>query len=186
MDINDVILGFLDWKPMTGYELKKYFESYDFLPWSGNNNQVYKALMQLEKDQLVTKTVIQQDALPAQKRYSLTRAGREQLQIAVSQPPEAQGLSIRSSFLLQLAWSGCLSAAETTQLVRLYRKQIEKELQDLQDQVSSRVSDVRRNPREEFVWGMIFRNRVIHLQSELTWVKLLDEGLEKYSGLRYL
>ena len=186
MDIKDVILGFLDWKPMTGYELKKIFETYGFLPWSGNNNQIYKALLQLEKEKMVTKTIIPQENLPAQKRYSLTRLGSEQLQIAVSQSPEAQDLTIRSNFLLQLAWSNCLSASETAQLTQLYRKQIENELQNFQEQVAGRALAVRRNPREEFIWGMIFRNRVVHLQSELNWLNLLEGGLTKLSDQRYL
>ena len=186
MEIKDVILGFLDWKPMTGYELKKMFEEFDFLPWSGNNNQIYKALLEMEKEKLVSKTIIQQENLPAQKRYSLTRAGRDQLQVSVSQPPAAQGLQIRSNFLLQMAWSGCLTSQETTQLVGLYQKQVEKELQACQDQVKAKAIAIRRNPREEFIWGMIFRNRIIHLQSELNWLGLMQNGLAKLSDRRYL
>lgn len=178
MDIKDVILGFLDWQPMTGYELKKIFESYDFLPWSGNNNQIYKALLQLEKEKLVSKVIIQQDNLPAQKRYSLTRQGHEQLQFAVSQPPAAQGLVIRNQFLLQLAWSLNLSSAETGQLILLYRRQIENELQTCQTQIANQPLQIRRTPREAFIWGMIFRNRIIHLQSELNWLNLLESGLK--------
>ena len=186
MEINDVILGFLDWKPMTGYELKRLFAEYAFIPWSGNNNQIYKALIQLEKEQLVSKTIINQENLPAQKRYSITRAGREQLQFAVIQPPETGGLVMRNNFLLQMAWTNCLNPSEISHLATLYQKQIEAELKSCQDSVQKRTAQIRRNPREAFIWGMIDRNRIVHLQSELNWINLLIKGLTDLSEKRYI
>lgn len=177
MELKDVILGFLDWKPMTGYELKKMFTDLDFLPWSGNNNQIYKALLELDKEKLVSKTIIQQENLPAQKRYSLTQAGHDQLQFAVMQPPDQDGLSIRNGFILQLVWSHCLATSEIRHLIMIYQKQIEGELLMNQEIVRRQVVMARRSAREEFVWGMIYRNRIMHLQSELNWLNLLLGGL---------
>ena len=97
MELNDVILGFLDWKQMTGYELKGLFEKMDFLPWSGNNNQIYKSLLELEKEGLVEKEVVQQESFPAQKRYRATEAGRRRLNAAVKTLPEET--AVRSDFL---------------------------------------------------------------------------------------
>jgi len=177
MEIKDVILGFLDWKPMTGYELKKLFADLDFLPWSGNNNQIYKGLLELEKEQLVRKTIIPQENLPAQKRYSITAAGKKQLQCAVAQPPDAESLKWRHGFLQQLAWSECLTTEEIRQLVGQFQKQNENELVKTQDAIRNVPATVRRSPREAFIWGMVFRNRVMHLQSELNWLNLLLGGL---------
>ncbi len=184
MEINDVILGFLEWKPMTGYELKSLFEDLDFLPWSGNNNQIYKGLLQLEKDGLVTKIVIQQENLPAQKRYSVTKTGREQLQFAVMQPPEDQNLAIRNGFLLQLAWSECLTTAEIRQLVMMCQNIVESELKLNQEVLKRKMVLARRSAREEFIWNMIFRNRIVHLQSELNWLQLLYSGLADFEPKR--
>lgn len=177
MELKDVILGFLDWKPMTGYELKKMFEELDFLPWSGNNNQIYKALLELDREGLVSKTIVQQESLPAQKRYSVTRAGQSQLQYAVIQPPESEDLELRNRFLLQLAWTQCLSAVEVRQLVLMYQKKIENELKMNTEQLKRKKVEVHRTQREEFIWNMIFRNRTVHLQSELSWLNMLLNGL---------
>ncbi len=45
MTINYTILGLLESGDRSGYDLKKVMQELDFLPWSGNNNQIYKALV---------------------------------------------------------------------------------------------------------------------------------------------
>ncbi len=177
MELKDVILGFLDWQPMTGYELKRMFANLDFLPWSGNNNQIYKALIDLEKEGMVKKSIIPQENLPAQKRFSITPTGHRQLQLSVAHPPEAENFCLRNEFLLQLAWSECLTTPEIRQLIFQYQKQVECELMAKQDKIRRGSSLVKRSSREEFIWAMIFRNRIIHLQSELNWLNLLLSGL---------
>ena len=47
MTINYTILGLLESGDRSGYDLKKVMQELDFLPWSGNNNQIYKALVYL-------------------------------------------------------------------------------------------------------------------------------------------
>ncbi len=179
MDIKDVILGFLDWQPMTGYDLKKVFGELEFLPWSGNNNQIYTALSALARDGFVSKTVIHQENLPAQKRYAITSAGREHLQFSIIQPPEVAGVSVRSSFLLQLCWSYSLSRDELNQMIGLYQIQLEKAIKACQLSVSQQQPKVSRTRREGFVWSMVARHRMLHLQSELNWLELLKGGLDR-------
>ena len=102
MELQDVILGFLERKRLTGYELKSLFSTLDFLPWSGNNNQIYTSLIELERKGLVEKRTIQQEKLPAQKRYQITEAGREHLQQASLQPSEAPASrNLRTAALLK-------------------------------------------------------------------------------------
>ncbi|HEY9053605.1 MAG TPA: PadR family transcriptional regulator, partial [Rectinemataceae bacterium] len=76
MSIRHAILGFLSWKPFTGYELKKRFSDALSFHWSGNNNQIYGTLVQLHKDGAVTIEVVAQEKLPAKKLYTITEAGR--------------------------------------------------------------------------------------------------------------
>ena len=45
--IDYTILGMLSWKPMTGYDMKRMMQDSPVMYWSGNNNQIYKALVQL-------------------------------------------------------------------------------------------------------------------------------------------
>ncbi len=65
MTIDYAILGLLSWKPLSGYDLKKLFSDSSILYWSGNNNQIYKALIQLHQDGLVSQETQLQESLPA-------------------------------------------------------------------------------------------------------------------------
>ena len=69
------ILGLLSWKPSSGYDLKRIISDSDIFYWSGNNNQIYKSLLELQKEGLVTHQVQLQESLPAKKIYSITEKG---------------------------------------------------------------------------------------------------------------
>ena len=79
MSIRHAILGFLSWKPFTGYELKKLFADALSFHWSGNNNQIYGSLVELHKVGAVSVEVEQQEKLPARKVYTITDEGRAEL-----------------------------------------------------------------------------------------------------------
>ena len=177
MELKDVILGFLGRKRLTGYELKSLFSTLDFLPWSGNNNQIYTSLIELEREGLVEKRTIQQEKLPAQKRYHTTEAGRTRLKEALLQPSEAP--AIRNDFLLRLAWAQCLSASEIEGIIDEYRLRVEAELSICQERTRGGQAAQYRSKREAYVWGMLQRNREMVLETELKWLAQLRSGLAK-------
>ena len=177
MDIKDVLLGFLDWKQMTGYELKGLFAETDALHWSGNNNQIYKALLELEREGLAEKQVVQQENYPAQKRYSATDKGREQLKRAVQEMPE--DTTVRNDFLLHLMWSQCLSHAELISLINAYQARVEQLLAMAQEKIRRGGQTPGRSEREEYIFGMILQNQADHWQHELNFLTRLRNGLKE-------
>lgn len=174
MELRDVILGFLEWKQMTGYELKGLFSELDYLPWSGNNNQIYTALLELEKEGLVEKHIVPQEKLPAQKRYKATPRGAGRLREAVLSP--AEQASVKSDFLLHLVWAECISAQELLGLIDAYQRGVEIELAMCREK-ARRGGQSGRSAREDFIWGMIRQNRAMMLQVELNWLAMLRNGL---------
>lgn len=180
MELNDIILGFLDWKPLTGYELKGLFSTLDFLPWSGNNNQIYKALLELEKESCVEKEVIVQENYPPQKRYSATQKGRERLYTAVCKKPDEP--FVKNDFLLHLAWSDCLSEDELLLLIDNYQKLVENELTMCREKIRRDAVHAKRSERESYIWDMIGQNRAELLQNELNWLTRLRNGLSGKGG----
>lgn len=115
MPIKLAILGILGWKPATGYELKKIFEDSSFMYWSGNNNQIYKALTSMESDYLVTCELIHQDNSPSKKVYTITEEGLKELKKWLVSTPEAP--EIKKTFLVQFAWSDMLNNQELSSLL---------------------------------------------------------------------
>jgi DNA-binding PadR family transcriptional regulator len=180
MELKDVILGFLDWKELTGYELKGLFASLDFLPWSGNNNQIYTALLELEKEGLVEKQVIQQEKTPAQKRYKATAQGLARLKEAVQSG--AVQAETKNDFLLHLLWSHCLSKEELTALIDNYQRQVETALAMCREKIKRDKVHMQRSEREAYVFDAVQEHEALLLQTELNWLSKLRNGLANKGG----
>ncbi|MBK7448579.1 MAG: PadR family transcriptional regulator [Anaerolineales bacterium] len=55
MSLKHAILGFLSFKPFSGYELKKAFDSSVQHFWPANQSQIYRTLAELEGGGFVEK-----------------------------------------------------------------------------------------------------------------------------------
>jgi PadR family transcriptional regulator AphA len=184
MSIRSAILGFLSWKPFTGYELKKLFADALSFHWSGNNNQIYGSLVELHKDGAVSIEVVQQEKLPAKKVYTITDAGRAELREWLLSEPELPLL--RSPAHTQLAWAEGLSSVELDGILAAYERR-------LADQVLMCRETMRRGKlepgrgaperslREKLIWSSIELNRVAFYESELAWAKELGAKLKELS-----
>jgi DNA-binding PadR family transcriptional regulator len=175
MSIKFAILGFLSWSPMTGYELKKLFANSTTLHWSGNNNQIYKALVDLHRHDLVTLEVQYQESHPPRKIYTITDAGRSELRQWVLSTPEPPQL--RNTFLVQLAWADQLSDDELDALIAAYEAEVtaQRAMAATEQQRTRRWPQ--RTPREAYLWQMIAENQIAFYDSELDWIRRLRREL---------
>lgn len=172
MSIKYAILGFLDWMPLTGYDLKKQFAASETFHWSGNNNQIYTALVQLYNEGMVSKEVQDQESGPSRKVYSITTEGQETLRQWLLTPPELPQL--RHPFLVQLAWADGLTAVELDTLLSQYENEVYVKLRMAQEQVQRDVQQSpQRTPREALLWEQIGNYWAAFYQHELDWVRRL-------------
>jgi PadR family transcriptional regulator AphA len=172
MDIKYAILGFLSWRPFTGYDLKKMIAGSVAFHWSGNNNQIYTALLQLKKEELVIDQVEHQEHYPSRKVYTITDKGLAALRDWVGSQPELP--QRRSTFLVQLAWADQLGSAELDALLEKYEHEIDMQLLMCREQQRrGGVTNPARTPREAYLWDMIFENHALSYETELGWVRKL-------------
>lgn len=175
MSIQHAILGLLSWKPATGYELKKIFEQSPTMYWSGNNNQIYKSLVKLLDEGLVTNEVQHQTGSPSKKIYSITEEGRACLKewvVSESEVPE-----LRNTFLIQLAWADQLSDEELDELLEQYESKIGTQLLYQQEKRRRGASAPGRSERETFLWEQISENALLFYRNELVWVQQIRKQL---------
>ncbi len=180
MTIEYAILGFLSWQPFTGYDLKKQFADSLTFPWSGNNNQIYRALVHLHEQGWVSKEVQYQEDRPPRKVYTITNKGREALRQWVLTAPELP--ETRHTFLAQLAWADQLTPAELDGLLEKYEYEVRMRLLMLQEQERRGVDRPARTPREAYLWRMIAEKWIAVHESELRWVQKLRQGLAAQPG----
>lgn len=100
MAVREGLLSLLQPGPRYGYQLKTEFESVTGGVWKLNVGQVYTTLDRLERDGLVVIEMIDDDDQKAQKLYSLTPAGREELgawwqAVPAEEPPPRDELMLK-------------------------------------------------------------------------------------------
>jgi len=191
MSIEHAILGLLSLDPLSGYDIKKMFEASPALYWSGNNNQIYKALLKLHERGWVSRETHIQESSPARKVYSITAQGMEELRRWVRAQPEAP--QVRNPFLIQLAWADLLTADELDHLLERYEEELRLQMAMLrfqkQRQNDSPTGNPRdaylnarsaRTPRETFLWNRILDNWLNYYQAELDWVGKLRREARQF------
>ncbi|MEQ8173672.1 MAG: PadR family transcriptional regulator [Syntrophomonadaceae bacterium] len=177
MNIKFAILGFLSWKPFSGYDLKKIFVQSQSLYWSGNNNQIYRSLVQLHQEGLVESEIQLQENNPARKLYTITALGRSALEEWLKGPPEP--LQLRNTFLIQLSWADQLDDNELDNLLSAYEEELELQLLIHTEREKRGSPNPARTDREKYLWQMISLNWSAVYQNELSWVRQLRSGLNR-------
>jgi DNA-binding PadR family transcriptional regulator len=84
----------------SGYDLSKGFDASVANFWMATPQQLYKELEAMESMGLVTARVVEQDRRPNKRLYSLTRAGRAELDGFTAQP--AKPTAIRDELLVKV------------------------------------------------------------------------------------
>jgi PadR family transcriptional regulator AphA len=179
MSIQYAILGFLSWRPLSGYDLKKLFAESEFFYWSGNSNQIYRTLVRLHKEGLVTREVEHQESYPDRKVYALTDEGRAALRAWAGSPPELPEL--RHSFLVQLAWADLLPPDELDALLQAYEDRVRAQLLICQEQARRGEIDPARTAREAYLWRAVAGNWIGFYAHELAWLRGLRDGLAAFA-----
>lgn len=169
MSIKFALLGFLSETPLTGYDLKKKFSASEIFHWSGNNNQIYRALVELHDEGLVSVDVQQQANKPPRKVYTITEAGRAALRAWIGVTPEPP--QIQHALLEKLTWADQFEPELISAMLTSYAEDLRVYLLMLRE-------------REQRNGGTPLQRRIAEhwqsfYQSELDWVSTLRHSLER-------
>ena len=82
MSLEYAILGFLNYHPYSGYDLKKVFDNLVRHFWPADQSQIYRTLSNLIQTWLGEMEVIEQNDRPDRKVYSITETGQVNCQVA--------------------------------------------------------------------------------------------------------
>jgi len=106
MSLKHALLGFLNYGPHTGYELKKVFDISVAHFWNAELSQIYPSLKSLETEGLVEMTVEVQSDRPNRKVYSITDDGRRELIEWLAIPAESD--QVREPLLVKIFFGSSL------------------------------------------------------------------------------
>jgi DNA-binding PadR family transcriptional regulator len=180
MPLSHAILGFLEYQPMSGYDLKKYFDQSVAHFWSATQSHIYKALETLEKDGMVEAKVIPQEGKPNRKEYHITEAGRAELHRWVVTPLPLN--ATREAWLIQIFFSHASSNEEIVALLQARAKEIRVRLEAFHTQIRASVEENAAQvgiERLRLLWQMTADYGVAYYESELAWIETASKKARK-------
>ncbi len=181
MQITSAILSLLSTEELSGYDIKKRIQENIFFPWSGNNNQVYKALSELQEKNLVTSENVTQAKTPTKKVYRILPKGREYLKEYANS--EFESMQLSKPFLLRFMSASDLSKEEILNITENYRNQLLVELGKLRecDNRNQIDKNLKNNLSEisQFIIEQVNINAIKSVELELDWLNTLNNELDQ-------
>jgi PadR family transcriptional regulator AphA len=102
--IRYILLGFLNYGQMTGYELKQYMDQSTGHFWHAHHSQIYTTLRQMEEEGLVTSQYIKGESQPDRRVYTIAQAGKDALKAWLDQTM-TETTSVKEELLVRLFFS---------------------------------------------------------------------------------
>jgi DNA-binding PadR family transcriptional regulator len=116
-----ILLGFLNYQPMTGYDLKTVIDHSTQHFWHAHHSQIYITLRKLEEDGLLTSEVEDENDRLNRRIYTITSAGQQELSDWLDMPL-TEIVPVKEELLVRLFFSAQRPRAEVLDELRLQRR----------------------------------------------------------------
>ena len=182
--IKYALLGFLNYGPLTGYELKQYLDVSTTHFWHAKLSQIYTTLKRLEEQGSLTSEVEPQADRPDRRVYTITDAGREDLHAWLAQP--MTDLEPRKeTLLLKLFFSAQLDKEDLLTQLRLQRSLHEQQAAAYRDDtapyIRQTVAQMPHLERDAILWEATRRFGQLYEELYVRWlnetIAMLEEKL---------
>lgn len=171
------ILGLLQQKPSSGYDLRKIFSSTALKTYSDSPGAIYPALRRLEKSGLIRGLVEEMSGLRRRQVFRLTPRGLSETKQWIQRPVKVEELGRRDSdIMLRFAFSeGIAGPAASLELLRSLAAAQTSFLFPLHQQLDVLRSKMPNSARLAFEWG------IQGTEAWLKWAQLAISTYEKPS-----
>lgn len=177
MSLKYTLLAFLNYGPMTGYELKKHMDNSTQFFWYAALSQIYPALKAMENEGLVESEVEPQEGRPDKKIYAIAKAGRTALLDWLTEPMD-ELLPMKRPALLKLFFSGVLDKETILDHLRrqldLHRAQLARYEQETAAYIERTIAETGLI-REGALWELV---RQFGEEHECTYIRWLEQAIE--------
>ena len=171
MSLGNALLGLLNHRPMTGYDLKKMLDHPMGFFWAAQLSQIYRELNKLEEKGLVKSAIEPQEKRPDRKVYQLTKEGRETFLNWLNKFPDQLSEQYRSKFLMRIFFSSKIKLDELAFEIKRYKKEIEEELRYLNkvEQWIKNYSREKKLKEHAFYWNLIVKKEHKSITAGAEW-----------------
>ncbi len=171
MSLKHALLGFLNYGPHTGYELKKVFDISVSHFWSAELSQIYPTLKALESEGLVEMKVEVQADRPNRKVYSITDDGRRELIDWLGTPADPD--QVREPLLLKLFFAASSGRAHVMTVLKRRADDLRQRLEGYRHGLAlvDRYSSAAKLDREAPFWTLTIEYGISHTEANLRFIE---------------
>lgn len=177
------ILGLLNYKEMTGYEIMLVFRDSLRFFWSAHTSQIYRELQALEAKGWAKKTPVPQHGKPDKNIYAISPKGRKELLRWLSEGE--LGLETRSPILMKVFFFGEQKREESIRYFKALKEYCHIFLEAL-NEVPGHIeaySVYLDDPEKAAYWQMTVdygrRNMRMHMDWAQSCIEKLENGAER-------
>ncbi|MEX2245500.1 MAG: PadR family transcriptional regulator [Dehalococcoidia bacterium] len=182
MSLKHALLGLLTYRPMTGYELKQFFDSTVQHIWNAELSQIYPTLKALEEHAWVERHVQVQEHRPNRKVYEITDGGREEFARWVRTP----GLpaDMRDPFLIKIFFGTEVPLEDVLVLLRRQMEEQQKVLAFsetiLRPKIQQAVAQHEAETKHGVFWTLTLEMAIAYRKAYIDWceqsMRMLEEA----------
>ena len=178
MSLEHAILGFLNYRPYSGYDLKKIFDTSVRHFWPADQSQIYRTLNRLTDNGLAEMEKIEQETRPARKEYHITDVGREEFRQWLSSPL-AFGEN-RSALLIQVFFAGQLSDEDVLEMFERVADFMRAGMAayDAIPQQMESYEEYVQSPREFYFWMLTLEIGKNSARANLEWLESVIQRIK--------
>ncbi len=177
------LLGFLNYTPMTGYELEGWINASTGNFWHAELSQIYKTLKQLEKSGEVVSRIEPQEGRPDRRVYTITDAGKANLEQWLA-TPILEDVDKKDPLLLKLFFTPPSDrAALITQLriqLRLHQQKLDHYRQQSPTEILQFAADHPELLTNAPLWEATRRHGELYEEMYIRWI---EETLQQFESL---
>ncbi len=178
-----VLLGFLNYTPMTGYELKQFMDESTANFWHAKQSQIYTTLKKLAEDGMLESHIEPQEGRPDRRVYEITEAGRNDLNLWLALPVTNLE-SRKESLLVKLFFSANSNKEKLLTQLRLLRDLHQRQMEEYNTATSDFIQQIAEGmpqlAKDAELWDVTRRFGVLYEEMYVRW---LDETIAKVEKL---
>jgi len=180
--IKYILLGFLNYQPMTGYELKQTLDTSVSHFWHAHHSQIYTTLRQMEADGLVVSEFLHSEGQPDRRVYTLTDAGRAELSAWLNQSLTEMS-PIKEELLVRVFFSARRDKSSVLAELVLQRELHQKKLSLYRDistnHIDKELAAVPELVKDAVFWKMTVRMGVAFEAMYVDWLTQAIHEVER-------
>lgn len=179
MSLSFGILGFLNYGPMSGYDLVKAFQSSVEFFWYAQNSHIYLELKKLEKNGYICGETVVQSARPNKKIFYITDAGRKAFLDWLAKGEENDVTHMKSVFLMKIFFGGNLPPSQGIERLKKFRADCEAYLKKM-DSIPASIQNygADKEPYQTIYWQMAAEFGDCYIRTCIAWAGRCIEKLE--------